>query len=112
MSERLHPCLTCGACCATFRVSFYWAEPVPVEYTEPLTPFRACMKHHPDPEHPRCIALAGEIGNRVACTIHPERPTPCRDFEASFENGTPNPRCDRAREKYGLPPLTPRNWNA
>ncbi|EAX0008081.1 YkgJ family cysteine cluster protein, partial [Salmonella enterica] len=22
----LNPCMTCGACCAYFRVSFYWAE--------------------------------------------------------------------------------------
>ncbi|MDX1269447.1 MAG: YkgJ family cysteine cluster protein, partial [Oceanisphaera sp.] len=21
-----NPCLTCGACCAFFRVSFYWGE--------------------------------------------------------------------------------------
>ncbi|MEA7465220.1 YkgJ family cysteine cluster protein, partial [Salmonella enterica subsp. enterica serovar Lubbock] len=21
----LNPCMTCGACCAYFRVSFYWA---------------------------------------------------------------------------------------
>ncbi|MEG6657786.1 YkgJ family cysteine cluster protein, partial [Pseudomonas aeruginosa] len=21
-----NPCLTCGACCAHFRVSFYWGE--------------------------------------------------------------------------------------
>ncbi|OZZ73507.1 zinc/iron-chelating domain-containing protein, partial [Klebsiella pneumoniae] len=25
MSE-INPCMTCGACCAYFRVSFYWAE--------------------------------------------------------------------------------------
>ena len=22
----VHPCLSCGACCAHFRASFYWAE--------------------------------------------------------------------------------------
>ncbi|WP_374212354.1 YkgJ family cysteine cluster protein [Thiothrix subterranea] len=21
-----NPCMTCGACCASFRVSFYWGE--------------------------------------------------------------------------------------
>ena len=46
MSE-INPCMTCGACCAYFRVSFYWAEaddaggPVPSALTEPLTPFAA-----------------------------------------------------------------------
>ncbi|EMK5322830.1 YkgJ family cysteine cluster protein, partial [Escherichia coli] len=24
--SNLNPCMTCGACCAFFRVSFYWAE--------------------------------------------------------------------------------------
>ncbi len=44
MSE-INPCMTCGACCAYFRVSFYWAEAddagglVPSALTEPLTPF-------------------------------------------------------------------------
>lgn len=41
----LNPCMTCGACCACFRVSFYWAEGddasgrVPASLTEPVTPF-------------------------------------------------------------------------
>ena len=45
-----NPCMTCGACCAYFRVSFYWAEAsdgggtVPVDLTEPLTPFLRCMR--------------------------------------------------------------------
>ena len=112
MEAKPHPCLTCGACCATFRVSFYWAEPVPAELTEPLNAFRAHMKHAPDPERPRCVALQGEIGRQVACSIYGERPTPCRDFEASYEKGEPNPRCDRARERHGLQPLTPRDWIA
>lgn len=48
MSE-INPCMTCGACCAYFRVSFYWAEAddaggtVPSALTEPLTPFLRCM---------------------------------------------------------------------
>ncbi|MGN2398423.1 YkgJ family cysteine cluster protein, partial [Klebsiella quasipneumoniae] len=48
MSE-INPCMTCGACCAYFRVSFYWAEAddagglVPAALTEPLTPFLRCM---------------------------------------------------------------------
>lgn len=41
----LNPCMTCGACCAYFRVSFYWAEGddasgrVPASLTESITPF-------------------------------------------------------------------------
>jgi Fe-S-cluster containining protein len=112
MSPTPHPCLTCGACCGSFRVSFYWSEPVPEEFTEKLNDFRACMKHAQDPERPRCIALGGEIGRKVACGIYENRPTPCRDFTASFEDGQSNPRCDQARARYGLPPLTLQDWSA
>ena len=27
---------------------------------------------------PRCVALAGEVGKQVACTIYGQRPSPCR----------------------------------
>jgi Fe-S-cluster containining protein len=105
-----HPCLSCGACCATFRVSFYWAEPVPEEYTEKLTNFYACMKGTNEAESPRCVALGGTLGESVACGIYENRPTPCRSFEASLENGEVNERCDRARVGKGLLPLTPDDW--
>ena len=62
-------CLSCGACCASFRVSFYWAETtevilegVPQELTDAIAPFYNCMKgtNH---KQPRCIALQGtDIG--------------------------------------------------
>lgn len=26
MSDANHPCLRCGACCASFRVAFHWSE--------------------------------------------------------------------------------------
>lgn len=114
MADWIHPCLTCGACCATFRVSFYWAEiegegGVPAELTVPVTPFRAAM----DGTHranPRCVALDGQLGASVRCTIHPRRPTPCREFAASYEDGTPHERCDEARARHGLAPLQPSSW--
>ena len=58
-----NPCLTCGACCATFRVAFYWAEAddapggtVPANLTHSLPPNRRCMKGT-DTYEPRCVAL-------------------------------------------------------
>lgn len=111
---RGHPCLDCGACCAAFRVSFYWGEAegdaaVPEELTVAVTPFRAAMRGtegHP----PRCIALLGEVGSGVRCTIYERRPSPCREFGASWEDGEPNPRCDEVRARIGLEPLTPETW--
>lgn len=108
-----NPCLDCGACCAFFRISFYWSEAdpassglTPPELTTKITPMRAAMRT--EPASPRCVALEGEIGKRVRCTIHPLRPSPCREFEASWVTGVRNERCDRARAHYGLPPLEPR----
>lgn len=110
MSDTLNPCVSCGACCGTFRVSFYWSEAedgggvVPVDLTEPLNLFMRNMRGTND-RAPRCVALQGEIGSCVSCGIYEQRPTPCREFDMSGENGLYNEACDRARAKYGLQPL-------
>ena len=60
-----NPCQACGACCASFRVSFYWAEAeargLPAEFTEQLNPWFSCMAGT-NQRAPRCDALAGEVG--------------------------------------------------
>ncbi|KAA5972098.1 MULTISPECIES: YkgJ family cysteine cluster protein [Pantoea] len=110
MSDTLNPCISCGACCAHFRVSFYWAEAddagglVPTDLTEPLSLLMRNMRGTND-RTPRCVALQGEIGGCVSCGIYEQRPTPCREFSLSGEGGIHNEACDRARARYGLPPL-------
>ncbi|MBU9811383.1 YkgJ family cysteine cluster protein [Rahnella sp. SL6] len=110
MGEINNPCMTCGACCAYFRVSFYWAESeeaggcVPQALTEQVTPFLSCMQGT-NSKTPRCVALEGEVGHAVSCSVYPNRPTPCREFDQSGLNGVTNAACDRARAQYGLPPL-------
>ncbi|PHM40630.1 hypothetical protein Xszus_00302 [Xenorhabdus szentirmaii] len=105
-----NPCINCGACCAFFRVSFYWAEAedgggtVPVSTTEKLNHFMRCMKGTNEP-HPRCINLCGEVGQSVFCSIYDKRPSPCREFSHAWETDDYNEHCDRARAAYGLPPL-------
>lgn len=99
-----HPCLTCGACCASFRVDFSVYETqelggdVPdglaVDVTDTLRRMRG-TDHSP----PRCAALTGMVGVRTRCAIHEWRPSPCREFEASSE------ACTGARRRHGLPPL-------
>lgn len=107
-----NPCITCGACCAFYRASFHWRECsdgyglVPVVLTENLTPHRRVMKGT-NSNSPRCIALEGEIGNCVNCSIYEVRSTVCREFPFSYQYGEPNERCDKARLAYGLRPLTP-----
>jgi Fe-S-cluster containining protein len=106
------PCTSCGACCAFFRVSFFWGEcqssggTVPDDTVELVTPSLVAMRGTSQP-NPRCTKLAGEIGEDVRCTMYEQRSSSCRDFDASWENGEHNPRCDDARAKHGLPPLSP-----
>jgi Fe-S-cluster containining protein len=98
-------CQDCGACCAHYRVSFYWGESdahpggtVPRHMTIPVTPHRIAMRGT-EKSPVRCIALEGDVGRKVGCTIYPARPATCREF-AAF-----TPECDKARGAYGLAPL-------
>ena len=109
--EAVNPCITCGACCAYYRASFYWSEAdgstggtVPVELTEKLNDFRRVMCGT-NQKNPRCVALLGEIGTSVGCSIYELRSSICRDFDVSWLNGVHNERCDRARQAWGLEPL-------
>jgi Fe-S-cluster containining protein len=104
----MSPCQSCGACCARFRVSYHWNEKVPAGYFEETTPMFRSLKSEKDlAGRPRCNALGGVIGVEVACGIYENRPTPCRDFKYSYEDGGPKDlRCDEARLRSGLIPLT------
>lgn len=106
------PCLNCGACCATFRVSFYWGETdaapgggVPNQLTEQITPHLSCMQGT-NQALPRCVALVGEVGKGVRCSIYEKRSSSCREFPFHGEYGQDNPDCQRARAQHGLPPLS------
>lgn len=98
-------CQSCGACCASFRVSFYWAETdahplgrVPAELTRKINDTYVCMKG--TEQNPvRCIALQGEVGESVGCRIYSLRSSTCREFDAGSEV------CNQAREKIGLAPI-------
>ncbi len=114
--EEVNPCIGCGACCACYRVSFYWGEidevapgGFPAALVEKLNDFRAVIKGT-NQSNPRCVALTGEIGVDAHCSIHCVRSSACREFEASYVNGERNERCDSARAKRGLRPLEPGDW--
>lgn len=82
---------------------------VPAAMTERLDAHRLCMRGTRSLPV-RCAALDAEIGVRSRCTIHPQRPSACREVDASWENGAPSSQCDRARIAHGLPVLTLRDW--
>lgn len=111
-----HPCLRCGACCAYFRVAFYWGEQasvlpggVPDELTERRDPLRVAMRGTQQ-SRPRCIALQGQVAVDAHCGIYPQRPSPCRELQPAWEFGEASPQCDRARIAHGLRPLRVEDW--
>ena len=56
------------------------------------------------------MALDAEIGVYSRCSIHPNRPSVCREVDASWEYGKPSSQCDRARIAHGMAPLTLADW--
>lgn len=111
-----NPCIACGACCAYYRVAFYWAEAepflggrVPAPLTVKLDPHRLAMAGTLA-RPARCTALGGTIGEDVRCSIYAERPSPCRELRPAGLDGGASEQCDRARRAHGLPPLTADDW--
>lgn len=104
MSDTFHPCLTCGACCASFRVDFAVYEMQEMGGTVPdglavEVNGSTCRMRGTDHVPIRCVALTGTVGEKVACGIYEGRPAPCREFEAG------DYACHKARARHGLPPL-------
>ena len=106
MSDAVHPCLSCGACCAAYRVDFSLYEidehggQVPAGLAVDVNGHTWRMRgtdHVPI----RCAALTGTVGVRAACGIYEWRPNPCRELEPGSDG------CERARARHGLPPLEP-----
>ena len=106
MAEAGHPCLTCGACCASFRVDFSVQESeeaggqVPAGLAVEVNG-NICRMRGTDHSPPRCAALTGKIGQQVACGIYEWRPNPCRELEPGSD------ACARARMRHGLAGLPP-----
>lgn len=110
-----HPCLSCGACCAAFRVAFHWSEAEPGQGGVPPDAVVRWDAHRvalrgTDRRAPHCAQLDGVVGASVRCRIYAQRPSPCRELRAAWEDGTPSPQCDRARARHGLAALTPAHW--
>ncbi|WP_208280292.1 YkgJ family cysteine cluster protein [Massilia oculi] len=96
------PCLSCGACCKSYRVSFYWAEALdlglPEAMTEQVTPHISCMKGT-NASRPYCIALGTGNAGPMACGVYAQRPSACREVQIGDD------KCNGARERHGLRPL-------
>jgi Fe-S-cluster containining protein len=102
MENPANPCRACGACCAHFRVSFYWSEELVLglaaDLTERVDARHSCMRGTNQPQ-PRCVALQGEVGREASCGAYGQRPSPCRELQPG------EPKCNAARARHGLAPL-------
>ncbi len=98
------PCLSCGACCACFRVDFAVNDlddmggQVPSGLAVEVNG-STCRMRGTDHVPIRCAALTGKVGEKVGCGIYEWRPSPCREFEAGSD------ACARARIRHGMQPL-------
>ena len=99
-----HPCLTCGACCASFRVDFSVHESqeqggsVPSGLSEEVTDY-TCRMRGTDWAKPRCAALIGKVGDKASCGIYEWRPWPFREFAPGSD------ACNRVRRRHGMTEL-------
>ena len=97
-------CITCGACCSAFRVSFYWQEAQQRGIEEAslvqITPWRVAFAGT-ERQPPRCVHLDGVVGEKTGCRIYEQRPHPCREVQPGDE------KCQQARAAHGMPPLPP-----
>jgi uncharacterized protein len=102
VTEAGFDCQSCGACCASFRVSFYWGEAddapggtVPAALTRKVNEQMRCMQG--TQSHPvRCVALQGEVGFSVGCSIYGQRAATCREVMPG------DAQCLKARQRHGL----------
>lgn len=107
-------CISCGGCCAGWKIYFPIKElepkgTVPKKMADKFGIDYAVLKHTDD-EIQKCKSLDGDLGKSVSCTKYDVRPTICREFKPSYEDGVKNIRCDQARSRVNLPPLTPEDW--
>lgn len=109
--DNSNPCLSCGACCEHYRISFYFGELdvnggcVPSELTTKVNDFYACTIGT-EYGRGRCVALTGNSSDcSISCAIYDKRPSPCREFPVYMEDGTINPECNKVRKLKGLKSL-------
>jgi Fe-S-cluster containining protein len=92
-------CQSCGACCAYSadwpRFALETPEEIEAIPREVVDDARGTMRCVGD----RCVALHGEVGVGVTCTVYAVRPEVCRACQPGDDS------CQLARRRFGLPPL-------
>jgi Fe-S-cluster containining protein len=105
-SAPIPDCIPCGACCIYGLVI-----PINRREPEPLQRYLEITLDDADDvviervfergADGRCINLDGVVGQKIGCSVYPDRPQICRDFDAGSD------RCFGYRRMYGIdPPLS------
>ncbi len=103
-------CLICGACCASPFVGQGYIRLDPDEEARLARKGLPVLEIVPGPEDRLvllgtkdnaerihvCVALTGQLGKQVACSIYEQRPLLCRQFEAG------SAECYEARRALGI----------
>lgn len=102
-SSRPIPCVSCGACCAYFKVEFSRENNPQVPWQKIIIQKdkKAFMKGA-EKFKGRCDSLLGNLGENCSCSIYENRPDVCAAFPVWLNNGKQNPKCIKAREHNGL----------
>jgi Fe-S-cluster containining protein len=97
-------CISCGVCC-----SFAVIVPVSFDDSERVQDYCDVLLDVPESDivvdrvlpraaGGRCVNLMGELGTNIGCSIYPDRPWVCHNFESGSD------RCHEYRRMYGLEP--------
>ena len=88
-------CRACGACCA---YSDSWPAFIGDGDGEGIADELIDFNHGRMRCHGnRCSALAGEVGGQAQCSVYPNRPLVCREFQPRSDD------CVMVRRRFGLP---------
>lgn len=77
---------------------------MPDNLTTKVNDFYSCMKGT-EGRNSRCVALLGEVGSQVRCSVYQNRPSTCSEFSYHSETIAGNADCNRARAHFGLAAL-------
>ena len=104
-----YDCQACGACCVNMPANraqgvTYWVELSPSDrlltrrdlLRKHVTYDRQGVPHLRMAPDGRCLALHGDLGDDVTCSIYRDRPSPCRRVQAGDET------CLRSRAAHGI----------
>jgi Fe-S-cluster containining protein len=99
-------CRSCGACCRGWVVEVERDSDVPTRLVKDDPVYGPVMRETGIPAggnsykntgRGQCVALRGQVGTKVGCSIYDRRPRVCRQFEVGGDD------CLEARSRVGLP---------